>query len=328
MLACQLPPHLQPRLVQEPTVDHGVGAREVDELEDAEALAARSRGRRPVRRDALGVDGEDLSGLDVAHERGADRVECRALRRDGPSAARQPAEGQRPEADRVACRDEGIGGQHREREGAARPTERMFDAMRPRPSRRVRDELHEDLGVRAGGELDALLGQLVAQPARVREVAVVAEHHLAEVALCVHRLHVRKRVRARGAVPGVADRRDVRSTVLGLGLEACQGLLVEDAAHEPEALVQGQPISVRDGDSGGLLPAVLERMESDVGHANDRLARSPDPHDAALLARATGLVEGQRFELCPRWQRALRQDDGRPHLRSQAGRRRRSTFAS
>src|SRR6185437_15872826 len=59
-----------PRLVDIVAVDDAVGPREIDVLEDAEALAATPE--RPAAVEAGGVDDDELAGLDVAHELGAD----------------------------------------------------------------------------------------------------------------------------------------------------------------------------------------------------------------------------------------------------------------
>ena len=170
--------------------------------------------------------------------------------------------------------------------------EGVVDPLRPRPPRRVGDELRQDLGVRGGCELDALLAELVAQPARVRQVAVVAEHQLAAIGLDIHRLDVREGVRAGRAVAGMADRRLRRRGRIVAAVEAVERLLVEDAADQPEALVQAQPRTVADGDARRLLAAVLERVQPDERGARHWRARPPHAHDAALLARSVGLVEG------------------------------------
>ena len=212
-------------------------------------------------------DRDHLTGLNVAHEARAHGVEGGALRRDRPAAAGQPPEGQRPEADRVAGGHQRLGGQHREGVGAGGAVERVVDALRPGPPRGMGDELGEDLGVRGRDELDTLLGELVAEPARVGEVAVVAEHQLAAIGARVDRLDVGQRVRAGRAVAGVADGRVRGGVPPSPSVEAAKRLLVEDAAHQPEALVQHQPLSVADGDAGRLLAAVLEGVKPDVGEA-------------------------------------------------------------
>jgi hypothetical protein len=167
----------------------------------------------------------------------------------------------------------------------------VVDALRPRSTGSVGDELGEHLGVRRGGELDALLGELVTQPARVGEVSVVAEHQLVAFRASEDRLHVREGVRAGGAVAGVADRGSWRPVGVIAALEAQERLLVEDAADQTEALMERQACPVADGDAGRFLAPVLEGVEPDVGQSCDRLAWRPDADDAALLVRPAVDVE-------------------------------------
>ena len=73
-------------------------------------------------------------------------------------------------------------------------------------------------------------------------------------------------------------------------LERVERLSIEDLADEPKPLVQVQLRTVGGRDAGRLLAAVLQRVQSKVGEAADRLARGIDPDHAALFARAVGLV--------------------------------------
>ena len=66
-------------------------------------------------------------------------------------------------------------------------------------------------------------------------------------------------------------------------------LLVEDLADQAEVLEHHGAPPVGDGDAGGLLAAVLQRVEPVVGELGDVLAGRPDAEDAALLVR-TGVV--------------------------------------
>jgi hypothetical protein len=186
----------------------------------------------------------------------------------------------------------------------------VVDALRPRAAGRVGDELGQHLGVRRRAKLNTLLGELVAQPPRVGEVAVVAQHQLAQVGAHVDRLDVRQRVRPGRAVPGVADGRQRRRAMLGITLQPRQRLLVEHAADEAEPLVEAELRAVGDGDPGRLLATVLERVKADIRHARDRGAGRPDTDHAALLARTVRLIHGQR----------VRDVDWRAHSGGQVGR--------
>ena len=79
--------HAPARLVQRAVVEHGVGACEVDELEDAQGWA--SRQVRPARPRALRAELDHLAGRDIADVLGADDVETARLARDDPTHARR-----------------------------------------------------------------------------------------------------------------------------------------------------------------------------------------------------------------------------------------------
>ena len=114
-LAGQLAAHLDPRLVDAAAADGGVGAGEVDVLEDAalglglgEAVGAQ----------AVLVDDEQLAGLDLADDAGADGGQGGVLAGDDPAAV-EAAEDQRPDALRVAGGVQGLLVHPDERERAA-----------------------------------------------------------------------------------------------------------------------------------------------------------------------------------------------------------------
>ena len=66
--------------------------------------------------------------------------------------------------------------------------------------------------------------------------------------------------------------------------------LLEDLGHEPEVLVDGNAVVVAHGDASALLPAVLQRLQAEVGHAPHLLAGRADSDDSALLLGAVVLV--------------------------------------
>ena len=309
--------HLEARLVQQAPVDDAVGPGEVDELEHAQPLALRGGLRWSGTSATPSSSMVSTSPASTSRTKlRAHRVERRALAERPPSrrsaAAPAPA-GRKPTGSRGD--DERVGGEHGEGVGAGGAVEGVVDALRPGSARRVRDQLGQHLGVGGGCELDPLLGQLVAQPACVGEVAVVAEHELAAIGLGVHRLHVRQRVRAGRAVARVADgrlrraRRGRRRPRGGASVSSSKTPLTR-----PSRLWRLSCAAVADRDAGRLLAAVLERVKPDVGQARDRRAGRPDADDSALLARAVGLVDGQRVA------DPVRQLDGRAHGSGQAAR--------
>ena len=57
----------------------------------------------------------------------------------------------------------------------------------------------------------------------------------------------------------------------------------EDLGNKAEVLAHKDRLAVADGDAGGVLAAVLEGMEREVGHAGHVAPGRPDAEDAALL---------------------------------------------
>ena len=106
--------HLDPGGVHGAAGDRGVGPGEVDVLEDAPRGL---RGREREGAQAGGVDGDQLAGLDLADDGGADDVERGGLAGDDP-AALEPAEHERTDAARVAGRVERVLVHEDEAEGA------------------------------------------------------------------------------------------------------------------------------------------------------------------------------------------------------------------
>ena len=66
-----------------------------------------------------------------------------------------------------------------------------------------------------------------------------------------------------------------------LALERLERRLVEDLGHQAHVLVDQDLAAVADRDAGGLLPAVLQRVETEVGQLGDFFAGGPDAEDAA-----------------------------------------------
>ena len=114
----------------------------------------------------------------------------------------------------------------------------------------------------------------------VGEVAVVAEREAGVADRPVDRLRVLPRRRAGGRVAVVADRE--------VALQRGEPALVEHLGDEAHVLRHGDRLAVAHRDAGGLLAAVLEREQAEVGQLRDRLAGAVHAEDAAGVAR--GLV--------------------------------------
>ena len=122
---------------------------------------------------SLLVDPDDLPGRDVPHRLRADEVEGARLRGDDPVVA-DPAEGERPDPERVAEGDERAVGDGDDRVGALEAAHGRRDGLRER--RRIASEKRsDDLGIGARGEPDAGREELLPQRLRIDEVPVVPE---------------------------------------------------------------------------------------------------------------------------------------------------------
>src|SRR5215210_4208953 len=158
------------------TVEARVGTGEVHVLEDAESAA---RGLGPVARQALVVYNDDLAGLHVAQEPGADDVQAAGLAGDGVTALDfTDAEG--TEAMRVPKSDELVTEDHGYRVSAFEAAHRTPDRL---PDREPTLELPHGRGryvgsVRSRVEPEAILGQTIPQLPGVYEVAIVGDGHI------------------------------------------------------------------------------------------------------------------------------------------------------
>ena len=95
----------------------------------------------------------------------------------------------------------------------------------------------------------------------------------ARAAVVDERLRVRPVGRPGRRVARVPDRE--------LAVQAAQLLLVEDLGHEAHVAEHSEPPRVGDGDPRGLLPAVLEGEEPEVGEPGDVALDGADAEDAA-----------------------------------------------
>ena len=269
--------HLRADLLEDLALEPGVGAREVDVLEDAVGAALRLD--HLARLEPALADRDQLARLDLAHQLGADDVEGAALRGDAPAVA-ELAERERADAVRVAEGDHGALGHDHRREGAAEARHDGLDRVLDRPLLGDREERAHDLRVGGAAEAQALLGQLVEELDRVGQVAVVGERDLAAV-VAPDRLRVLPRAAAGGRVADVADRH--------VAVERAELLLVEDLRDEPGVAERRDVPALARGDPGRLLAAVLERVEGEVGELRDLGAGRVHAEDAALVARAVAV---------------------------------------
>ena len=141
--------HPHARGVHLDALEPRVRAREVEELEDAErAGRAVDRLLRDSTPDSSTTT--QLAGRDLALELGADQVERARLRGDDPAVV-QAAEDERPEAVRIAEREQLALGERGHGVRALEPAHRVDDRVGER-RRVVRDQRGDQLGVGARRE--------------------------------------------------------------------------------------------------------------------------------------------------------------------------------
>ena len=143
--------------------------------------------------------------LDVAHEIGADDVERAGLRGEDPGIA-EPAEHQRPHAQRVAHADHPVLRQRDQRIGALDLAQRVDQPLDDGVLEARRDQVDDDLGVAGRLEQAAAPHQLPAQLVGIGQVAVVADGEAAELEIGEQRLDVAQRHLAGRRVAHMADR--------------------------------------------------------------------------------------------------------------------------
>ena len=229
---------------------------------------------------AFVVEDDDLAILDVAHVFRADDVE-RAGFRCQDRAAVELAEHQRPDAERVAGTDQLLVGHGDEGIGALELAQALDEAVDEAIALGAGDEMQDHLGV--GGRLHhrAFGDELAAERQAVGEIAVVADGEAAAFELGEQRLHVAQDRFAGGGIADVADRGGAGQAVDHLAA----GEVVADQAH---AALGVEALAVEGDDAGGLLAAVLERVQAERGDGGG-VRMAEDAEHAALFAQPVGV---------------------------------------
>ena len=188
----------------------------------------------------------------------------------------QASEHERPEAVRVAHRQELVVGEDQQRVGALDAVQGFDEAPGQIAVLGAGHEVDDDLGVHGRLEDRPFVLEVLADVDGVDEVAVVGHGDRPEAGLDDERLGVLDLARPRGRVPVVAD-----GVVAG---ELAQHVAVEDVRDQPHRPVREQVATVRGDDAGALLAAVLQRVQTEVGQI--RGLRVPvDAADTAFLAK-------------------------------------------
>ena len=273
-LARQLGADPLARLVDAAALDDAVRPGEVDVLEDAEP--PRAAGEGVLRMHAGGIDDDELAGLDVAHEVGADDVERAGLRCQDVGLA-EPPQDQRPDAQRVAHADHHVVGQRHQRIGPFDLLQRADQPLHDAAARPGGHQVGDHLGVGRRLEQRAALDQLLAERIGVGQVAVVGDGEAAEGEIGEQRLDIAQDGVAGGRVADMADR--------GMAAQPAHHRLRGEAVGDlAEVAVGVEMLAVEGDDAGGLLAAMLQGMQAEHG-VRRRLVDAADAEDAALLAQ-------------------------------------------
>ena len=226
---------------------------EVDVLENA-MRQLRIR-KRLDRTQAVRADDQHLARLDVAHVGEADQVEAAGFRGDGPRIA-EPPERERPEAMRVAHRDQAVFGDQRKRERAGQLGDRLDQRVFHRSGLRPGVEVQHHFGVAVGLEDRSGSDQAFAHFVGVDDVAVVTDPDLPVHAVDQDRLRIRQLAVAGRRVAGVANRDVAR--------QRGERGFVEDLVDVTHLLDQPDPFAVGRRHPGALLPAMLQGVKTEI----------------------------------------------------------------
>ena len=233
-------------------------------------LARRERPNRP----GAGVrDDQDLARLDVALERGFHKIERARLRRDDVGVA-EAAETERAKAVRVADRVQRVERQDHERVRALHLHERVGDLILERAGRRARQEVQDHLGVRVRLEDGAVALHVASEGLGIRQVAVVGDRDRPARGGRGDRLRVPEVRAPGGRVAHVPDGTMTR--------QPPQAFRTEDVRHPPHVLLGVERRAVGRRDARGLLPAMLQGVETEVRDVRG-FRMVPDAEEPALV---------------------------------------------
>ena len=238
------------------------------------ARARQRGGERAIALEPVVIDQHQFAGLEIAHISGADDVERDGFRGEDRRLAKL-AHHQRPDAERIAARDQSVGGQADQRISALDLFQRIGQPVEHRLAVAGRHQVDDDFGVAGRLEDRPALVEPLPERHRVRQIAVVRDRESALRQFGEQRLDVAQRGVAGGRIADVADRH-------APGERPHDRVAVEIARDMPHRAVGVVMRAVEADDAGGFLPAVLERVEAERDEAR-RLGRAPDGEDAALF---------------------------------------------
>ena len=78
-------------------------------------------------------------------------------------------------------------------------------------------------------------------------------------------------------------------------LQFLQAGRAEDLRDQPDILMHAHGHTIRDGNAGGLLAAVLEGEQAEVGHGGNIFIRGKDTDEAALFVGGVSKIISHGF---------------------------------
>ena len=237
---------------------------------------------------AVVVEHHHLAVLDVADIFRADDVERAGLRGEDRAAVER-AEHQRADAERIAGADQLLVGHADEGIGAFELAQALDEAV----DEAVALARATRCRITSVSVVDCIIApsrtSCAAQREAVGQVAVVADGEAAAFELGEQRLDVAQDGFAGGGIADMADRGGAGQAVDHLAA----GEVVADEAH---AALGVEALAVEGDDAGGLLAAVLERVQAERGDGGG-VGMAEDAEHAALLAQPVGVEDRSVVEV-------------------------------
>ena len=234
--------------------------------------------KRPVAGHPILVQDHQLARFDFADRLSPDQIKGAGLGGHQPTLP-EPPQTEWAETIRISGSDHTIIRQDHHREGAPHLIERVNHPRQQSVASRMCDQVDDHLTVRRGLEDGPIGFQLVAEHRGVDQVAVMRQRQVPEGKVHGQGLNILQITAARGGIAVVSD-----GHVAGQPLEHRFRVNV---SHKPHRLFQAEMLTVRGHDPGPLLPAMLERVEPQVGQIGSLLV-AIDAEHCALIVKLVG----------------------------------------
>ena len=125
------------------------------------------------------VDNHDFTRANIAHQFSANNIERAGFGSEHICAVFHLAEGKRAETIRIECADHGVFGHDQVGETAVHGVERFLELVHERALGGATQQMHQHFGVGIGVENRPFVFQLTPQSRAIRQIAVMAQSHIA-----------------------------------------------------------------------------------------------------------------------------------------------------